>query len=550
MNSFRKSYKNDFSSENPSQELLDSTLEKMNGSKNQNISKKNKKPLRWGVLVPVAIFLLFSMSVAATQIAELAGIKLPRISEWSIVGGHLHRRGETPDEVSKATYEKIMSEIGVNLNKSTVYGNIRVTVQDFIADSETMYINYDIETVDGSPLIPKTEYSEAFNRRQRFESEYAQIGDFKLKIYSFRIDNGKDPSRASYEGEVPIADRTYDENHLYAGKKYFDSLEGKEVKLVFEDYKTPYPVVDDIGFKFSNIKELYDLATPLTAKDFISLGIEQTYANGRSIEMLAPKKGQDKIFFSDKYPNSYIDTVGFGDFGEYYNELKGRYQTLFISITPGSEEEKQGLLENLNMNFMNINMGAFVPSDFGYKVYRVQNNGYNVKLLEGRIILTLGRYDRKTDDGMALAAEDLADYTLLGTVIDESTVQKGPWTFDFKINKVGETRVFNLSQEIKFLDRTATIEKITISPLNIWFYGKGIDLDYVNKNTKNDGVNDLWEENYFVMKDGSKIKITEKGDSRIPFVEESFSANVILDNAIIPGEVEALILLGQRVELK
>ena len=245
----------------------------------------------------------------------------------------------------------------------------------------------------------------------------------------------------------------------------------------------------------ANLAAACETLTPIKTDDFIDIGTLLTYANGTTAKVYGIPAGTQKIYFSEQYPEAYIDNIGFQTVGE--AKAKG----LYISITPGSERNAERLAAS-ELAFKNVITGDVIRSDYMDIKMTAENADFSMN--DGRIILTLeSRLDRYYGEIRDLTESDLANYIIVGNPTEEAlTRESGVWSFDFNVGVLAESKVFAISKTVELDGEAMTVDSITISPLNLLIRGSAEDMSGEKPSVNN---------TYLVMKDGSKLLASKKG---------------------------------------
>lgn len=506
MNKFRNVY----SAKNqakPSKELIQTTIDLMN----QEIAPGRR--IQWKFAIPAIALLLMS----STFIAYAAGVL--KFAD-PIYKDHVNNTSTGVQAVS----EKVDRD------------NLIIAIDKYACDNETMYINLNVETKDGSPMQELTDNSRSILARQHFENSYLECEGKQYPVHFFRTDNVTIPNKAKFEAMINSGNPEKTLN-----------FDGKYVRLVLGNYVEEIESSEDIGFKFKNLDELYKQMTPLKSSDFINAGPFIEFANGSKAYSYIPPKGNQHIQFSDKYPGAYIDNIGFCQYGEVKN-----LNALYISIVPGSVENKDALK---NLGFKNKDGGSidnvFNFNLYIYKEYPVYDSKFekvNIDtLLDGRIILTLYTdYNHQFDYNMT--EKDLLNFTIANNLqlSKPKTRFEGNWSLGFNVEQ-SKSKVFNVNKDITI--KNQQIEDITIkeeiikitsvelSPLTLKFKG---ERQTDQKLALNGSI-------FIIMKDGSEIPVGVKiGGSIAPTIDIA----VNLEHLVDVDQVAGLKICGNVIDLK
>lgn len=463
MRDFKLEYQAGVKKHSMDENLQMNTLRKIN-----ELKTTRKKHMKLKYFVSVAIIVILST-------VSVVGINKPRYlrpSEWGGYKGHLYNENE------QGEIDKVADVDGtVNIDKTMDMDNLTITVKSFVTDNNLVYLNFDVETKDGSPLQVDTDNEKSVIVRQGFENAYIECENERFKLHMFRIDDAVVPNKASFEATVAFFsasdDLVVDENSGML-KSDFD-FTGKDVTLYLGDYMDERQVSSSIGYKFDSLADLCDKITPLGEDDFINMGTMITYADGSTASAFTLPKGNQKIYFSDEYPEAYIDNIGFKMSGE--KGIEGKW--FYISIVPGSQE-----------NYKALSKLCFQNKETGYLSYSYDvNYGEDVDTSynDGRIILVLdaalyAQGDKEMEKLRDLDISDLSNYTL--KLYEESLPEvlvSGSTSLTFNVNDMAQEVTYEVNQTMETEDRIITFDTFTASPLYIKYSGTLVEKNGYNK---------------------------------------------------------------------
>lgn len=481
MKSFRQAYHNAVARQNVSEDIKDKTRERIEN----NTRKYAKRHVKWSVVIPVA---------AAVVVLSCATV-------WATGGfsfsngntGHIYTE-DSSGVMSQVVDSGLMSQIGTQVDKSATADNLNITVKGVIADEKNMYIDYDVQTKDGSPLPQGNIEENVRLSGPKFKEEYLECEGQKYDTHSIRLDSGKFPDKASFEAMLQTP----------------SEIKGKEVKLVLKDIYSMAESSTDIKFKYKSLADIYKDVTPCPPEKFIETGVYATYADGKAPSYTIPA-GNLNIKFSDAYPDAYIDNMGFKLSGDPHANT----EFLYISIVPGSEQNAEALK---NLSVSNTRAGSTVHaanilgSENGVSGYASIDGTITIppelkaerekklSYSQGRIVIALASENRGVSyhDNKELALDLLSGAILVNnTKLEEKITQPGTWKINFPVNYQDTRKTFTLNKEVPVSGYSRTVKTVTLSALymKITIYSTG---GFTKGNT---GIQDV----AFVMKDGSII---------------------------------------------
>ena len=224
---------------------------------------------------------------------------------------------------------------------------------------------------------------------------------------------------------------------------------------------------------------------------------------------------------------------------------------LYISITPGSEEEAAELKK---LCFQNIDTNMAVPfnesSLYGMGIEPPSNN-YAERLEAdwarkremdgGRIVLVL-------DPGLSrdMTAEDLASYRFAYNYDREEIIRAlGEWEVEFPIAFTDTMRTIPVNQTVTAQGYDFLIREISISDLNCSILVTS-DAYRPYHPMKSLSLNDM----QLIMKDGSKVPVGYKiGTEDLETEENTKRIDAFLETIVDADQVAAVEIFGQRVDL-
>lgn len=507
MKDFQKKYREKVDQLQVPEKLEESTKEAM-------ARHAGRSRVRWSVLIPICAL------IAAGSITAAA---------YGINGGFESRFKSHVDNVPEAAVQDTVNMV----EKQTADTQLTVSVEKTVMDSKMMYIHIEMQTNDGSPLQEFSEFRQSV-RGEYFSEAVFNLDGQEYRLDMLRLDDGTVLDQASFEGVV-FGD--------------FSQADGKQASIRLKNFKDEVVTCEGVDSPFENLKQLYDSMTPEAPENFIETGAYcvhgEHYDPEKDPSSWTLPAGDQHVSFSSQFPNSYIDNIGFHKNGETQHDM------LYISITPGSEEEAAQLKK---LCFQNIDTNMAVPffesSLYGTGVEppsndfweRLQKDRERKQELEGgRIVLVLDPYLSRD-----MTAEDLASYRFAQNYDREEIIRaEGEWEVEFPIAFTDTMRTIPVNQTISAQGNDFLIREISISDLN---YSILITSDaYRPYNPmKSLSLNDM----QLIMKDGSKVPVGHKiGTENLETEENTERIDAFLETIVDADQVVAVEIFGQRVEL-
>ena len=406
-----------------------------------------------------------------------------------------HFDGGVDDQGNPYTYEGAQSVKETAVSSQDI---LIVESTDMVTEAHKAVIRFTVKTKDGSSLVNNDETKVSYPSRQKFKTVNVKVGGEQIfsdggltsRIYAQRVDDASVPSEAVFE--LTISDANVD-------------FAGKDISVSLTDYTDSWSVMSDIGFKFDSVADLVAVGKIADINGFDVVEEKGYYANGASKLSYVLKPGTQKIAFSDKYPDAYIDNIGFAPRSDY-----DKKDTFYMTIVPGSASETLRKLAFLNKTTGRM----YNDHEFAYKI-----------LDDGRIqIAVSANVDRqysKTNDGIYIdtTLEHLKNYKLILNNPDkeptDGTRYAGTWTMTLKsdASKMIEDKVLKdieLPKEsvdeyqvykIKLLTLNDTEFKVEFMITDEWQKNDSKENSYFSKFAKSIVI---------VMKDGKRITLGNK----------------------------------------
>ncbi|MCM1467955.1 MAG: hypothetical protein NC086_07385 [Alistipes sp.] len=296
-------------------------------------------------------------------------------------------------------------------------GNLTVEWGKYAATSHEAYISVTIKSKDGSPILEESENSVPINISAKFDAVYVTM-DGETKKYLSNYWYGADDSTLTH-GQyneksgvdcmpfpVGISEDLSSVTFELQYSNYDVELEGKEIEFAVENFRINYCNFEEIGAK-------------ITVADLLEGKVS----------------GEDKIYFSDKYPDCYIDSFGFDSEEEFLGGKDFFYMTVVCD-----EASKEDMLR---LAFQNTVTGL----DGGYTKEELDDGRVLVKYVASRD----GAYDEITHGAINPidTTEEHLTYLILKmrTEIEEKRIE-GTWSKAFvlktepvKIDEICEVEV-------------------------------------------------------------------------------------------------------------
>jgi len=408
---------------------IESTLSKVNQLEQEKGKNKKKKMSKTSVRVVVAAATITVLSVGTVfGYNYVQRTKNNNYEPLNTAKSLDHLSGSTDNGVTLET-------VGTTVTSK----DISIEVTSYKAEDHTVYIGLYVKTSDGSALFDETENKVAVLASSRFnnisvaidaEPYVAYVTDGKsiqniLFVHQNQatgkncrismVGDGNDPSCMQYE-------MVYTNNET--------DLSGKKLSFQVSGFGAYFEVFSDIGFTADNVAALLKNRKPANASAFVVEDNAKEY-EGVGYELLP---GNNKIYFSDKYPGCYIDNFGYHKMNGYNNT-----QTFYMTVVCDSDEAREALS---NMTFQNVITGSTV-------LYEEKD------LLDGRIQFTYNvnndqKYSR-TNDGVYLDTTD--DY------IQNLRLKK--------FEKSGDERVITSDAELSFDVELAPKDQTAMNEISI-----------------------------------------------------------------------------------
>lgn len=499
MRDFRKNYRNEIEKHSVPEELRRRTLRCMEEE------KEKKGRVKWIAVVSIAL-------VAVLSGGTVLAVQYNQFDEGPY-------RGHIPADQA-------------NISQIQENDELKVTIKGIAGDKWMAYLTFDVESLDGEPLMENNQYRRSNAARTAFQTATLSCEGENYTVTCLRIDDGSDPARLTFEGS------------LFTDGK---DLSGKQATLTLKNLKDEVTVCEDAGFQFDSLYELCRQAGLAGEDAFVRTGDFITYSDGTSAPSYMIKAGDKRIPFSSQFPNSYIDNVGIYEGGERLTSNgKRQVKWLYLSITPGNEEEAAALEE---LTFQEIGSNRIMGKEQIQGTYppgeKESSQDYQdkVAMQDGRIILGLS-VKNETDNGTEardITENDLYRFRLVKNARSEEIIRKeGTWNFDFLVDFETKERSVEVDQKVPVLDGEITVNNIYLSNFSLKISGI-YSVDFMNKAPMGTTI---------VFQDGSELvagsKISGSGDNRL----KKFDFEWMLPRGIDVDEVAAIRFFGTEIPIE
>lgn len=345
--------------------------------------------------------------------------------------------------------------------------NLVVEWGKYAATSHEAYISVTIKSKDGSPILEESENSVPINTSAEFNALYVTMDgetkkflpvhrygedDSTLTIGEYRKENGEEQIGMKWSGvdckqfPVNMAEDLSSVTFEIQYSNYDVDLEGKEIEFKLENFHVNYCNFEEIGVQ-------------MTMADLLE----------------GKKSGEDKIYFSDKYPECYIDSFGFSSEEEFYDGKSFFYMT--VVCDEASKEDMKALA------FQSMITGL----DAQYETEELEDGKIFIKYAVSRDFA----YNEITNGGKSpidTTEEHLADLILKKRMETEQKIVEGTWSTAFvlktepvKIDEKCEVEVSAVNDKTTFV----TINHIKVDGMQLVLTGATPDdFDYMKFETE------------------------------------------------------------------
>jgi len=430
------------------------------------------------------------------------------------------------------------------VNETNVVTNISATMKNVKADDNNMYITVLLKTTDGSDLNINDENCVTVMELQGFEKAYFVVDGLNVDFTGvLRTDDGSDATEAIFEL------RYSDTNSFISAENYSDSkkslvslksLKGKDIQIVLENYNFEINIKQSIDFNYSDLATMLQNTQMADASDFSDVGIISTYADGTNVFSHTLSAGDKKIYFTQKYPGTYIDNIGIYESGGQH------IKQLYVSIVPENAEVRAELLSTLLL--FNKETGAYIPAfqpelictteptiveNADGTITSVWNHNY-VQPDDGRIVLIFNAamyvYNEKTKcNDSDTTTEMLKDFVFTSKYLKQIKTINSTWNINFNLENVNPMLIYEPNKTIQKDGINAVIEKVEVSDSYIAIVGSA----ETNFSIKPAGKFKL------ILNDGTKVDIGNKlgggYEARTGKIAIEGSSKTLVDADLVTG---------------
>lgn len=509
---------------------------KMTEDDMKKLNVSNKKKVSFKLIVLAAALVVLSSS------SILAAYKINMQFKGTNTAQSLNHFDTTIDENgNEYTYAG-----GQEINKSEVIDKLNVTCTKMVADSHNAYIQLSVSTKDGSPLVENSETKVSIAARQTFEKISVKLDGKVMEKRSLdgyynlqRVDDASEPDKATLELTV---------------KSDTINFSGKHFSVSFENYQDEWYEYEDIGFKYSSIAELAKQGE-LAAEDEFLPADKVKYSMDCNMKLLNP--GNNKIYFSDKYPEAYIDNMGFAS-----RRTDIVNKCFYITIVPGTDANALALQKLI---FQNLTTGLAT----GQKLMSQKNSGgRNVisteTLPDGRIEISLdASADRMYNPTGRLAIDttmkEMSNFTLryLTTNLYDSATRgiryTGKWSFDLDVDTERMDPEINKDVNASVTETKMKKHTVIVNHVSLTSSKLGITANIADKSTwsfeefPTTGPN---ASPFIILKDGTRISVGTKADGGGNSNDSKVTYNWYMSALVNPADVEAIEWYGVKINLQ
>ncbi|MGI5897435.1 MAG: hypothetical protein ACOX6U_10895 [Oscillospiraceae bacterium] len=230
------------------------------------------------------------------------------------------------------THEDIDSGRVVANGSTSIRGNLAITVNAVTGDAKIAYFDITVKSMDGTPLL--REFGErTYGEDGNFEKSYLEFENGETShLVLVPVENGSSATLLKYEGTAGIPDSVSLAEGcnatIHLGKFYQDSF-----------------YFEGLGFASANVAELLEQGIP--CQEFATVKNPDGWSGTDKTYRYTLPEGENRIYFSERYPTAYIDNFGFIPSGggflastDYEEEPELYYADwLYLSIVPGTGGE-------------------------------------------------------------------------------------------------------------------------------------------------------------------------------------------------------------------
>ena len=432
---------------------------------------------------------------------------------------------------------------GQAIDQSKASNNLNVTCTKMSAEAHSAYIQFSVATKDGSSLAENSDFKVSITARQTFQNVVVKVDDQIIASNSIetfyhlqRVDDTSQPDKALLELNIQT-------NKI--------DLTGKNISVSLENYQDEWYEYEDIGFKYASIAELAKQGILASEDDFLPSD-KVKYSLNSGMKLL--NAGSNKIYFSDKYPEAYIDNMGFAPIDFDSDEC------FYITIVPGSEENAKALQK---IEFQNMITG--MPNTDRLMSQTKSGQSWVVikeTLPDGRIEIALdvsrdplfSPGGRKNID---TTIENMSNYTFKYNKSSEVKTKdirySGNWAFDFNVNADMMNSEINKDVNVSVTETRTNSQTIIVNHVDLTTSKLNILASIVNLDTwsfKEFPISGPISSPYIILKDGTKISAGDKVDGSSQDGSSTVSYGWYLPSLLDPAQVKSVEWYGVSIDLQ
>lgn len=269
-------------------------IEQFDGGDNMN----NKGKKRVKSIKTVVKISLIAAAIAVASVVTVLGIIRSQYKQEPIGKYTDHFDGAESDAPIYAVNDS-------NENNNAVADNVVVEWGKYTATSHELYLQVTVKSKDGSPIMTENDNSVPFRAGTALETVYVTVdGDRKRFMRVHKV--GEDDSTLLHNGKFDGGDMITGVGCNWYVSSTADDLSSITFEIQYQNYDVDL-YGKEIEFELEDINLTY-------------LNFEEVCGQTTLAQLLeGATSGVDKVYFSDKYPNCYIDNFGFVNNGSIDN---------------------------------------------------------------------------------------------------------------------------------------------------------------------------------------------------------------------------------------
>ena len=479
---------------------------KMSLPQERQVHKAKRFPMRAAVILAAVLVLCLTIPVVAEQmnLNQIFKNIFMKPSEEPKMAPDTAAEGKAPAMEPVEADHPFLTQAGSILFQKVENAGLSFTARGIVGDGNSLYLAFDVETLDGQPFEGETEEKV---KQFLFGEIYMQLDGASMGQYcgAARIDDGSVPGKATF---------LIKETLRFEG---VDSVAGHQLKISIKDLR-----VSDDSLKVFDMEDLASLSknfSEVTPDDYLEWGATESEGpdgvKDRHTIYLLNRAGK-KLKFCDTYPEMEIDNMAFID-GDLYLNLN-----LNGAVNPNDLSD---------MNVVNRKNGEILS------VHGSGFNAVNLDTFEGLDTSVGSDYENGEQIGTRVqfiglgSPEKLKDAVLaLGGTGSYRTVYQGSWEFEFPLDYEDTSVVYEDMNQV--LSNGIEVEQMTLSPISM-------------KLTMKTDV-DSFEDMALELDDGSRIALDDLQWDR--------KDGVVLFQTMYPavvetGRIRAVVINGERLAL-